>query len=201
MQSTSAWTAPSRRSMMPCAGGRASFREAMQAIENALAAGLLVDLYVVLRRENMPHLQGFHELARRMGAHELTFFEVVSTGRWSERQNIALLPARSRPSGGLCPEAPERAQDIFRSRGLQALRLLCRHQLDAYNARRRGLSLFLLSRVLGQHLRGAHQKNLAAHGRFPLQKEQSMSYAKIRRFYTHFKQNCSAMKRLKSDSS
>jgi MoaA/NifB/PqqE/SkfB family radical SAM enzyme len=74
--------------------GRARvFQEAMQAIENAIAAGLLVDLYVVLRRENMPHLQRFHELARRMGAHELTFFEVVCTGRWSERQNIALLPA------------------------------------------------------------------------------------------------------------
>jgi MoaA/NifB/PqqE/SkfB family radical SAM enzyme len=68
------------------------FSEAMQAIENALAAGLLVDLYVVLRRENMSHLQRFHDLARRVGAHELTFFEVVSTGRWSERQNIALLP-------------------------------------------------------------------------------------------------------------
>lgn len=68
------------------------FGDAMQAIENALAAGLLVDLYVVLRRENMSHLQRFHDLARRMGAHELTFFEVVSTGRWSQRQNIALLP-------------------------------------------------------------------------------------------------------------
>ena len=73
-------------------GREGVFSEAMQAIENALAAGLLVDLYVVLRRENMPHLQRFHELARHMGAHELTFFEVVCTGRWSERQNIALLP-------------------------------------------------------------------------------------------------------------
>jgi MoaA/NifB/PqqE/SkfB family radical SAM enzyme len=73
-------------------GREGVFQEAMQAIENALAAGLLVDLYVVLRRENMPHRQRFHDLARRMGAHELTFFEVVCTGRWSERQNIALLP-------------------------------------------------------------------------------------------------------------
>lgn len=62
----------------------------MQTVHLARQAGLLVDLYVVLRRENMSHLQGFHELARRMGAHELTFFEVVCTGRWSERQNIAL---------------------------------------------------------------------------------------------------------------
>ncbi|MDD4161068.1 MAG: radical SAM protein [Methanothrix sp.] len=74
--------------------GRAGvFQEAMQAVRLARQAGLLVDFYVVLRRENMPHLQGFHELASRMGAHELTFFEVVSTGRWSERQDIALLPA------------------------------------------------------------------------------------------------------------
>ena len=73
-------------------GREGVFSEAMQAIENALSADLLVDLYVVLRRENMPHLQRFHELARSMGAHELTFFEVVCTGRWSERQNIALTP-------------------------------------------------------------------------------------------------------------
>ena len=73
-------------------GRKGVFSEAMQAVENALAAGLLVDLYVVLRRENMPHLHDFHELARRTGVHELTFFEVVCTGRWSKRQNIALLP-------------------------------------------------------------------------------------------------------------
>ncbi|MFZ3149222.1 MAG: radical SAM protein [Methanothrix sp.] len=74
-------------------GREGVFSDAMTAIENALAAGLLVDLYVVLRRENMTHLCRFHELAFRMGVHELTFFEVVSTGRWSERQDIALLPA------------------------------------------------------------------------------------------------------------
>ena len=68
------------------------FREAMQAVDNALQAGLLVDLYVVLRRENICHLQAFHDLARRVGAHELTFFEVVSTGRWSDRVGLALTP-------------------------------------------------------------------------------------------------------------
>jgi len=73
-------------------GREGVFSEAMQAASEARKAGLLVDLYVVLRRENMPHLQRFHELARHMGAHELTFFEVVCTGRWSERQNVALLP-------------------------------------------------------------------------------------------------------------
>lgn len=73
-------------------GRKGVFSEAMAAVGHALQAGLLVDLYVVLRRENMHHLQAFHDLARRIGAQELTFFEVTATGRWSERQNIALTP-------------------------------------------------------------------------------------------------------------
>jgi MoaA/NifB/PqqE/SkfB family radical SAM enzyme len=73
-------------------GREGVFQEAMQAVKNAIQAGLLVDLYVVLRRENICHLQQFHELAQSAGAHELTFFEVVSTGRWSDREGIALTP-------------------------------------------------------------------------------------------------------------
>ena len=73
-------------------GREGVFSEAMEAVRFALQAGLLVDLYVVLRRENMIHLERFHDLARRTGAHELTLFEVVSTGRWSDRRNIALTP-------------------------------------------------------------------------------------------------------------
>ncbi len=71
-------------------GRKGVFQDAMQAVENALMAGILVDLYIVLRRENMNHLQKFHDLAISCGAHELTFFEIVPTGRWSERQNVAL---------------------------------------------------------------------------------------------------------------
>jgi len=71
-------------------GRQGVFQDAMQAVKNALSSGLLVNLYVVLRRENMHHLQEFHDLARRMGGHELTFFEVVPTGRWSDRQDVSL---------------------------------------------------------------------------------------------------------------
>ena len=71
-------------------GRKGVLSEAMAAVEHAIEAGLLVDLYVVLRRENMHHLKAFHDLAKSTGAQELTFFEVVATGRWSERQNIAL---------------------------------------------------------------------------------------------------------------
>jgi MoaA/NifB/PqqE/SkfB family radical SAM enzyme len=73
-------------------GRKGVFSDAMASVRHALKAGLLVDLYVVLRRENMHHLEAFHDLARRIGAQELTFFEVVSTGRWSDRQNVALTP-------------------------------------------------------------------------------------------------------------
>lgn len=71
--------------------GRAGvFREAMEAARYVRDAGLLLDLYVVLRRENICHLQGFHDLARNLGANELTFFEVVPTGRWMGKSDISL---------------------------------------------------------------------------------------------------------------
>jgi MoaA/NifB/PqqE/SkfB family radical SAM enzyme len=71
-------------------GRQGVFKDAMQAIDAALAAGLLVDIYVVLRRDNMHHLKEFHRLAGEKGAHELTFFEVAATGRWSGREKIFL---------------------------------------------------------------------------------------------------------------
>jgi MoaA/NifB/PqqE/SkfB family radical SAM enzyme len=71
-------------------GREGAFRDAMQAAESALSAGLLVDIYVVLRHQNMEHLREFHHLARRTGAHELTFFEVVPTGRWAKKSGVTL---------------------------------------------------------------------------------------------------------------
>ena len=71
-------------------GREGVFSEAMQAVRNALKANLLVDLYVVIRHENLCHLERFHELASSLGAHELTIFEVVPTGRWSDRKDLAL---------------------------------------------------------------------------------------------------------------
>lgn len=73
-------------------GRQGVFNDAMQAIKNAKEAGLLVDLYVVLRRENIHHLQEFHHLAKMKGVHELTFFEVVPVGRYLGRSDAALSP-------------------------------------------------------------------------------------------------------------
>jgi len=71
-------------------GRRGVYRDAMNAIKHALRAGLLVDIYVVLRHDNIAHLQRFHDLARKAGAHELTFFEVVPTGRCTGSEDIVL---------------------------------------------------------------------------------------------------------------
>lgn len=67
-----------------------TFKDAMFAAKHALKAGLLLDIYVVLRRDNIHQLQEFHELAKQVGAHELTFFEIVPVGRWASGQNAAL---------------------------------------------------------------------------------------------------------------
>lgn len=69
------------------------FQDAMRAAEYAKDAGLLVDLYVVIRHDNINHLQEFHSLAKKIGANELTFFEVVPVGRWSERTDVSLSAA------------------------------------------------------------------------------------------------------------
>ena len=71
-------------------GRKGAFKDAMGAVDACLRAGLLVDVYVVLRHENIHHLQSFHDLARGVGAHELTFFEVVPTGRWAGKQGVIL---------------------------------------------------------------------------------------------------------------
>ena len=71
--------------------GRAgAFRDAMKAVENAHAAGLFVDLYVVLRRENVSEIGELHSLAAELKASELTLFEVVPTGRWTGELDSSL---------------------------------------------------------------------------------------------------------------
>ncbi len=71
-------------------GRSGAFRDAMKAVKNAIGAGLLVDLYVVLRSDNVSEIDGFHRLASEVGASELTFFEVVPVGRWSDELGSVL---------------------------------------------------------------------------------------------------------------
>ena len=74
-------------------GRSGAYRDALAGINNALNAGLLVDIYVVLRPDNISQIKDFHRLAKRVGAHELTFFEVVPVGRWSGKEGVTLSPS------------------------------------------------------------------------------------------------------------
>ncbi|MFP4655317.1 MAG: radical SAM/SPASM domain-containing protein [Methanohalobium sp.] len=71
-------------------GRKGVFEEAMSAIRNSLEAGLLVNIYVVLTKRNIDELYDFYELAYDMGVHELSFFEVVPTGRWIDHESETL---------------------------------------------------------------------------------------------------------------
>lgn len=71
--------------------GRAGvFKDAMSAIRNGLEAGLLVNMYVVISPRNIHELDDFYQLACETGVHEISFFEIVPTGRWLDRTNEVL---------------------------------------------------------------------------------------------------------------
>ncbi|MDV0446097.1 GTP 3',8-cyclase [Methanimicrococcus sp. At1] len=58
------------------------FQNAVSGIQNALSAGLLVNMYVVLAPHNVYDLDAVYDLAKTLGVHELSFYEIVPTGRW-----------------------------------------------------------------------------------------------------------------------
>jgi len=66
------------------------FDDALAAIKNSLAAGMLVNIYVVLSPMNVGDLKDFYMLAVEMGVHELSFYEIVPTGRWIDHENDVL---------------------------------------------------------------------------------------------------------------
>ena len=68
------------------------FKAATAGIKNALAAGLLVNMYVVLAPHNADDLDAVYELAKTLGVHELSFYEIVPTGRWIDNTADVLTP-------------------------------------------------------------------------------------------------------------
>ncbi|WP_407355389.1 radical SAM/SPASM domain-containing protein [Methanolobus sp. WCC5] len=66
------------------------FNEAVNAIRCGLAADLLVGIYVVLSPANVGELDDFYELAKELGVHELSFYEIVPTGRWQGHEKEVL---------------------------------------------------------------------------------------------------------------
>jgi len=66
------------------------FLQATEGIQNALHAGLLVNMYIVLAPHNIYDLDEIWALAKKTGVHELSFYEIVPTGRWLDRNNDVL---------------------------------------------------------------------------------------------------------------
>jgi MoaA/NifB/PqqE/SkfB family radical SAM enzyme len=71
-------------------GRSGAYRDAMKAVRYAIDASLLVDLYAVMRKDNVSEIEEFHRLARDVGASELTLFEVVPVGRWADEKGSVL---------------------------------------------------------------------------------------------------------------
>ncbi|UGV41810.1 radical SAM protein [Methanococcoides orientis] len=61
------------------------FKDAIGAVKNSLDAGLLVNIYVVISPGNIDELDDFYKIATDLGVHEISFFEIVPTGRWMNR--------------------------------------------------------------------------------------------------------------------
>ena len=64
-------------------GRRGAFSDAISGIKNALAAGLMVDLFMVTSPMNIDDLEEAYNLAAELSVHELSLYEIVAVGRWS----------------------------------------------------------------------------------------------------------------------
>jgi len=71
-------------------GREGAFRDALTGVKNALDAGLLVDLFMVTSPHNIDQLEEAFSLAVRLGAHELSLYEIVAVGRWASHEDEVL---------------------------------------------------------------------------------------------------------------
>lgn len=67
-------------------GRTGAYADAMDAITNALAAELLVDMFVVVSPDNIDDLDDFYSLALDLGVHEISLYEIIAVGRWLEHE-------------------------------------------------------------------------------------------------------------------
>jgi MoaA/NifB/PqqE/SkfB family radical SAM enzyme len=81
---------PNEREHDRVRGREGAFRDALMGVRNALAAGLLVDLFMVVSPANIDSLEDAFSLAGELGAHELSLYEIVAVGRWSSHQDEVL---------------------------------------------------------------------------------------------------------------
>ncbi|HEY3363304.1 MAG TPA: radical SAM protein [Methanosarcina sp.] len=92
-------------------GRKGVFKSAVEAVKNGIKAGLLVNIYVVLSRDNVNELEELYALASELGVHELSFYEIVPTGKWMDHASEILTPKDLRKfddfvSGAMEKEGP-----------------------------------------------------------------------------------------------
>ncbi len=74
--------------------GRAgSYDDAMNGIDNALAAGILTDMFVVVSPDNIDELEDFYTLAENKGMHEMSLYEIIAVGRWLDHEDETIGPS------------------------------------------------------------------------------------------------------------
>ena len=89
-------------------GRKGVFKSAVEAVKNGLKAGLLVNIYVVLSRDNVNELEELYALASELGVHELSFYEIVPTGRWMDHASEIMTPKDLRKFENFVSRAKER---------------------------------------------------------------------------------------------
>lgn len=71
-------------------GREGAFDDALQGINNALDAGLMVDLFMVVSPHNIDRLEEAHALAGELGVHELSLYDIIAVGNWASHEDEVL---------------------------------------------------------------------------------------------------------------
>ncbi|MCR3883081.1 radical SAM protein [Methanotrichaceae archaeon M04Ac] len=71
-------------------GRKGAFSDALSGIKNGLAGGLLVDLFMVTSPMNIDDLEDAYNMAAELSVHELSLYEIVAVGRWSDHADEVL---------------------------------------------------------------------------------------------------------------
>jgi MoaA/NifB/PqqE/SkfB family radical SAM enzyme len=89
-------------------GRKGVFNSAVEAIKNGLKADLLVNMYVVLSKDNVNELEQIYTLASELGVHELSLYEIVPTGRWMNHASEIMNPINVRKFDNFLSTAREK---------------------------------------------------------------------------------------------
>ena len=67
-------------------GRKGSYREVINAIKCSRNVGMLVNMYCVLSPFNIMELEDIYSLALSLDVNEISFYEIVPTGRWNSKK-------------------------------------------------------------------------------------------------------------------